>query len=59
MEKSDKILFGMFKGSTWDEILSSPVTKQVARTATQVLTRTLLGALGVSSSSRKKKSSWF
>jgi hypothetical protein len=45
--------------STLEEILSSPVTKQVARTATQVLTRTLLGALGVSSSSRKKKSSWF
>ena len=45
--------------STLEEILSSPVTKQVARTATQVLTRTLLGALGVSTSSRKKKSSWF
>ncbi|MFY8022002.1 MAG: helicase HerA-like domain-containing protein [Bacteroidia bacterium] len=45
--------------STLEEILSSPVTKQVARTATQVLTRTLLGALGVSSSGRKKKSSWF
>jgi len=23
MEKSDKILFGMFKGSTWDEILTN------------------------------------
>ncbi|GAB1448484.1 DUF853 family protein [Bacteroidota bacterium] len=46
--------------STLEEILSSPVTKQVARTATQVLTRTLLGALGIGgSTSRKKKNSWF
>lgn len=46
--------------STLDEILSSPVTKQVARTAANVITRSLLGALGLSGASRsKKKSSWF
>lgn len=46
--------------STLEEILSSPVTKQVARTATQVLTRTLLGALGIGGSTgRKKKTNWF
>jgi hypothetical protein len=46
--------------STLDEILSSPVTKQVARTAANVITRSLLGALGLSGTSRtKKKSSWF
>lgn len=47
--------------STLEEILSSPVTKQVARTAANVITRSLLGALGLGSgtSGRKKKSSWF
>ena len=46
--------------STLDEILSSPVTKQVARTAANVITRSLLGALGLSGNSRtKKKSSLF
>lgn len=46
--------------STLEEIMSSPVTKQVARTAANVITRSLLGALGIGgSSSRKKKSSWF
>ncbi len=46
--------------STLEEILSSPVTKQVARTAANVITRSLLGALGIGGSTgRKKKSSWF
>jgi DNA helicase HerA-like ATPase len=47
--------------STLEEILSSPVTKQVARTAANVITRSLLGALGLSSttSRSKKKSTWF
>lgn len=43
--------------STLEEILSSPIAKQVGRTAAQVLTRSLLGALGLSSKSKKK--SWF
>ncbi|MFN4086174.1 MAG: helicase HerA-like domain-containing protein [Spirosomataceae bacterium] len=47
--------------STLETILSSSVTRQIGRTAAQIITRSLLGALGVSSSnSRKKKSSsWF
>lgn len=46
--------------STLEEIMSSPVTKQVARTAANVITRSLLGALGIGgTSSRKKKSFWF
>ncbi len=46
--------------STLEEIMSSPVTKQVARTAANVITRSLLGALGIGgTTSRKKKSSWF
>jgi len=46
--------------STLEEIMSSPVTKQVARTAANVITRSLLGALGLSGNSRtKKKSSLF
>lgn len=44
--------------STLDEILSSPVTKQVAKTAATLLTRGLLGALGISGG-KKNKSSWF
>jgi uncharacterized protein len=39
----------------------NPVVKQIGRTAASVITRGLLGALGLGgrSSSRKKKSSWF
>jgi DNA helicase HerA-like ATPase len=52
---------GRNEKSTLEEILSSPVTKQVARTAATVITRSLLGALGLSgvTSRSKKKSSWF
>jgi uncharacterized protein len=52
---------GRTEKSTLDEILSSPVTKQVARTAASVITRSLLGALGLTSTSSRsrKKSSWF
>ena len=43
-----------------ESIFDSPIMKQVERTAASVITRSLLGALGVSSSrSRKKSSSWF
>jgi len=43
-----------------ESIFDSPLMKQVERTAASVITRSLLGALGVSTSrSRKKSSSWF
>lgn len=46
--------------STLDTILSSPVTRQVGRTAANVITRTLLGVLGLGGSTRsRKKSGWF
>jgi DNA helicase HerA-like ATPase len=47
--------------STLEKVLESPVTKQIGRTAANVITRSLLGALGLGgkSSSRKKSSSWF
>lgn len=45
--------------STLEQILSSPVTKQVGRTAAQIITRSLLGALGLGGKTTKKSSSWF
>jgi hypothetical protein len=48
------------KAAKEESIFDNPIVKQVERTAASVLTRSLLGALGVSSSrSRKKSSSWF
>jgi uncharacterized protein len=40
--------------STLETILDNPVAKQVGRTAASVLTRTLLGALGLGGRSKKK-----
>ena len=45
--------------STLEQILSSPITKQVGRTAAQIITRSLLGALGLGGKSTKKTGSWF
>jgi DNA polymerase III gamma/tau subunit len=46
--------------STLEKVLESPVTKQIGRTAANVITRSLLGALGLGGkSSSKKSSSWF
>jgi hypothetical protein len=47
--------------STLEEVLTSPVVKQIGRTAASVITRSLLGALGLGgrSSSRRKSNSWF
>ncbi len=43
-----------------DDILKSPAARQVARTAAQVITRSLLGALGLNTgTSKKKKTGWF
>jgi uncharacterized protein len=44
--------------STLETLLDNPMAKQVGRTAASILTRTLLGALGLGGRS-KKKSSWF
>lgn len=47
--------------STLEQILNSPVTKQVGRTAAQIITRSLLGALGLGGKTKpkSKSSSWF
>lgn len=47
--------------STLETILSSSVTRQIGRTAAQVITRSLLGAIGISSASNRKNktSGWF
>ncbi|WPV69177.1 helicase HerA-like domain-containing protein [Chitinophaga sp. LS1] len=45
--------------SILDTVLSSPIAKQVGRTATTMITRSLLGALGLGGKSSKKSSSWF
>lgn len=42
--------------STLETILSSSVTRQIGRTAANIITRSLLGALGISSRSNKR---WF
>jgi uncharacterized protein len=48
--------------TTLEKVLDSSVTKQIGRTAANVITRSLLGALGLggrSSTRSKKSSSWF
>lgn len=47
--------------STVEKVLDNSVTRQIGRTAANVLTRGLLGALGLGgrSSTRRKKNSWF
>jgi hypothetical protein len=46
--------------STLDKILNSGAAKQVERTAASMITRSLLGALGLGGrSSSSKKSGWF
>ncbi|WP_343668880.1 helicase HerA-like domain-containing protein [Chitinophaga sp.] len=45
--------------SVLDTVLSSPIAKQVGRTAATMITRSLLGALGLGGKSSKKSSSWF
>ena len=46
--------------STVEKVLDNSVTRQIGRTAAALITRSLLGALGVGGrSSKRKKSSWF
>lgn len=45
--------------STLEKVLDNPVVKQVQRTAIPMITRSLLGALGLGGRSRKKKNTWF
>jgi len=46
--------------STIEKVLDNPVVKQVQRTAIPLITRSLLGALGLGGrSTKKKKNTWF
>jgi hypothetical protein len=45
--------------STIEKILESPAAKTAERTAASVITRTLLGALGLGGRSSSKKGGWF
>ncbi len=45
---------------TLETILTNPTTRQIGRTAASILTRTLLGALGLGGTTRRRrKSGWF
>jgi DNA helicase HerA-like ATPase len=58
--KAEKKTGSKQEKSTLEKVLDSSVTKQIGRTAASVITRGLLGALGLGGrSSRKKSSSWF
>ncbi len=51
---------GKQEKSTLEQVLDNSVTRQIGRTAANVITRSLLGALGLGGkSSKKKSSSWF
>jgi uncharacterized protein len=55
-EPQEEAKEGKHEKSTLENILSNPIAKQVGRTAASILTRTLLGALGLGGKSKK---SWF
>lgn len=60
-EKGGKSATRKEEKSTIEKVLDNSVTRQIGRTAANVITRSLLGALGLGgrSSSRSKKSGWF
>lgn len=55
-EQAEESPKGKQEKSTLETILSSSVTRQIGRTAASIITRSLLGALGLGG---KKKTSWF
>jgi len=50
---------GKAEKGTLETILDNPVARQVGRTAASIITRSLLGVLGLGGTSRRKKGSWF
>jgi DNA helicase HerA-like ATPase len=59
-EKASKKKSVKEEKSTLEKVLDNSVTRQVGRTAANIITRSLLGALGLGGrSSKKKSSSWF
>jgi len=45
--------------STFEKVVSNTTTRQIGRTIARELTRGLLGALGIKTSKRRRKNSWF
>ena len=45
--------------STLEKVMGSTTTRQIGRTVAREITRGLLGVLGISTTRRRKKSSWF
>ncbi|MBT8220385.1 MAG: DUF853 domain-containing protein [Bacteroidia bacterium] len=45
--------------STFEKVVNSTTTRQIGRTVAREITRGLLGVLGISTSRRRRKSSWF
>lgn len=58
-EEAEKPASKKEEKSTLDTILSSSVTRQVGRTAASIITRGLLGILGLGGKTTRRKSSWF
>jgi DNA helicase HerA-like ATPase len=58
-EAATKKTSGKPEKSTLEKVLDNSVTRQIGRTAANVITRSLLGALGLGGRSSRKKSSWF
>ncbi len=58
-EKEEDAKHGKQEKSTLEKVLENPVAKQVGRTAASILTRTLLGALGLGGTTRRRKTGWF
>lgn len=60
-KEAKKTSGGRQEKSTIEKVLDNSVTRQIGRTAANVITRSLLGALGLGgkSSSKKKSNSWF
>jgi len=58
-EEAEKPASKKEEKSTLDTILSSSVTRQVGRTAANIITRTLLGVLGLGGKTTRRKSGWF
>ncbi|MBZ5858148.1 helicase HerA-like domain-containing protein [Flavihumibacter profundi] len=57
-EEQQPVKKGKEEKSMLEEMLESPAARQVGRTAASVITRSLLGALGLGGTSRRKKSLW-
>ncbi len=63
LEKAEKVSSRRSEKSTLEKVLNSPTTRQIGRTVFREITRGLLGALGIKTTTRrrssKSRSSWF